>query len=66
MFPLLERAYLRLGEAQLGGKQLANYLLAKAMKLKVKMMFKTKVIELTTNAKTGAVDGVGVKGKIGS
>ena len=65
VFPMLERAHLTVGEAQPGGKQLANYLMAKAMKLKVKMMFKTKVIELTTNAKTGAVDGVVVKGKNG-
>ena len=65
-FPMLERAHLPVGEAKPGGKQLANYLLAKARKLGVKMLFNTKVVELMTDEDTGAVTGVRARGKKGT
>lgn len=58
VFPMLERAHLVVGEVKPGGKQLTQYLMAKAMKLGVKMMFNTKVMELLTDEATGAVTGV--------
>ncbi len=65
VFPMLERAHLPLGEAKPGGKQLANYLMAKARQLGVKIQYNTKVIELMTDENTGAVTGVRARTKKG-
>lgn len=66
VYPMLERVHLPTGNVKPGGKQLANTLLAKAMKLGVKIQFNTKVIELLTDENTGAVIGVRARSKKGT
>ncbi|MCF0252983.1 MAG: FAD-binding protein [Duodenibacillus sp.] len=65
-YPMLTRALLPMGDVRPGGKQLAQWLMAKAMKLGVKMQFNTKVVELLTDENTGAVTGVLARGKQGA
>lgn len=65
VWPMLSRAHLVTGETKPGGGHLAKTLLAKAKALGVEVRMNTKAVELLSDEKTGAVNGVRIKTKEG-
>lgn len=65
VWPMLQRAHLTTGEQKPGGKQLMNYLLAKAKELNIPIVYNAKVVEILDDPKNGRVIGVKAKTKKG-
>ncbi len=65
VWPQLTRSHLVVGDVKPGGAQLCLTLLKKAQSLGVEVRFNTKMIEITSDRRTGAANGVRVKTKKG-
>lgn len=65
VWPMLTRAHLTVGEVKPGGKQLMDYLLAKAKALNIPVVYNAKVVEVLANEKTGGATGLKVKTRRG-